>query len=196
MTDSRIKGKILRDAKADAEQIMDEARKKAAAIVQQSKKDLEHIRSETEEIARETKQKEIDRRLSAARMKSKRRLLQEKRDVIDNVFGEAKKRLLEIKKQEYIQFITHLIKEEVKIPDATLVLSKNDIKKYGEGVGKLILKASEAKDTVTVEKDNFDGGCIVKHQIYEFNATLDTILSRIKEQKESELQKILFAEHE
>jgi V/A-type H+-transporting ATPase subunit E len=192
LTDSRIKEKIIKDAKADAEKILQEAKLKAEGILQQSKKKVQAIKAETEEIARETKEKEIERRLSAARMKSRRAILQEKRTIIDSVFDEAKKRLQDLKKAEYIRFIARLIKEEVKTEKATLVLSKDDVKKHGNGVGKKILKAIGAKETVPIEKGDFDGGCIVKRDTYEFNATLDTILARVKEKVESALQKTLF----
>jgi V/A-type H+-transporting ATPase subunit E len=193
LTDSRIKEKILQDAKADAEKILQEAKQKAAEIVQQSKNNVQDIKAETQAIAQDTKAKEIERRLSSARMQSRRAILQEKRTIIDAVFAEAKKRLLDLKKAEYLRFIARLIKEEVATGKATLVLSKHDIKKHGETIGKEILKASGVKEMVPIEKGDFDGGCIVKRETYEFNATLDTILARIKEQLESELQKTLFS---
>jgi vacuolar-type H+-ATPase subunit E/Vma4 len=193
LADSKIKEKILRDAKDDAENILKEARESAAAIAQRSKKEVEDIKTETQTLAQETKQKEIDRRLSAARMKSRKDLLQEKRNIIDAVFDDVKKRLQELEKGAYIRFIAKLIKGEVSSGKPTLVLSEADFKKHGENVAKDILKASGAKDMIPVEKGRFDGGCIIKHEDYEFNATLDTIISRIKEQKESALQKILFS---
>ncbi len=193
MADSKIKEKILRDAKDDAENILKQAQEKAAAIAQRSKKEVEDIKTETRTLARETKQKEIDRRLSAARMKSRKDILQEKRNIIDAVFDEVKKRLQELEKGSYIQFIAKLIKEEVMSGKPTLVLSEADLKKHGEHVAQDIMKAIGVKDMIPVERGRFDGGCIIKHKDYEFNATLDTIISRIKEQKESELQKILFS---
>lgn len=193
MTDSKIKEKILQDAKADAQKILQEAKQKADEIMRQSKKKVETIKTETDALARETKDKEVERRLSAARMDSRRAILQEKRTIIDSVFGEAKNRLLNLKKQEYVRFISGIIKEEVRMSGASLVLAKNDIKKFGDAVGNEILKASGMKGTVPIEKGDFDGGCIVKRENYEFNATLDTILARIKEQLESELQKTLFS---
>jgi V/A-type H+-transporting ATPase subunit E len=193
LTDSRIKEKILQDAKAEAESILKEAKKKSAEIVEQSKKRVQEINAETQGIARDTKSKEIERRLSAARMRSRRAILQKKRTIIDTVFSEAKKRLLLLNKADYIQFIATLIKTEVAKGNATLILSRGDVKKHGESVGKEILKASGAKDSTPMEKGDFDGGCIVRMDTYEFNATLDTILYRIKEQLESKLQKILFS---
>lgn len=192
MTDSKIKEKILQDAETDAQKILQEAKQKADEITQQSKKKVEDIKAESKTIAQDAKTKEIERRLSAARMRSRTAILAEKRAVIDAVFEEAKKRLLDLNKAEYIKFISNLIKQEVQTGGASLVLSKNDIKKYGDGISKEILKASGTKESIPVEKGDFDGGCIVKHQTYEFNATLDTILARIKEQLESKLQKALF----
>jgi V/A-type H+-transporting ATPase subunit E len=192
LTDSRIKEKIIQDARADAEKILEEAKKRVEEIVLQSKRKVQHIREETESLAKETKSKEIERRLSATRMRSRTDLLKEKRILIDGVFDEAKKRLRDLNKSEYIRFIARLIEKEVKTGAARLVLSKDDVKKHGESVAKEILASIGAK-AVPIEKGDFDGGCIVRKEIYEFNATLDTILARIKEQLESELQKILFS---
>ncbi len=192
MTDSRIKEKILQDARVDAEKILQEAKQKAEEIVQQSKKKVQDIKTETEAIATKTKDKEIERRLSAARMQSRTAILREKRTIIDAVFDEAKKRLLDLKKAEYTRFIAGLIKGEVAMGNATLVLSKDDVRKHGDTIAKEILKATGAKETVPIEKGDFDGGCIVRKETYEFNATLDTILARIKERLESQLQKALF----
>ena len=76
-----------------------------------------------------------------------------------------------------------------------LNLGSNQLKRLPIEIGqlkalkKLNLKETEAK----FEKGDFDGGCIIKKEKYEFNATVDTILGRIKERLESELQKTLFA---
>ncbi|MBA7599737.1 V-type proton ATPase subunit E [subsurface metagenome] len=193
MTDTKIRAKILSDAKTEADKILQEAKFRADEILKQATNRAGEIEKETGVIAKDAKRKELERRLSEARMQNRKKLLQEKRRIIDSVFDEAKKRLLSLKKSEYISFIANIIKKEVKGDNFVFILAKGDVNRFGKGVFKEILEKLHFKETIPFEKGDFDGGCILKKDKYEFNATIDTILGRIKERLESELAKTLFA---
>ncbi len=190
--ENKIQNKILEDAKAEAKKILDGANQKADEMHRQSENEVHHIREETTSLAEEAKTHEMKRRLSEARMQSRRALLQEKRNSIDAVFDETKKQLLSLKKADYIHFISNTVKEETKGDSVTIVLAENDIKRFGDSIVKEIMKSIGFKGDIHMEKGTFDGGCIIKKDTYEFNATIDTILSKIKEMLESKLQKLLF----
>lgn len=192
MADTKIRAKILSDAKTEAEKILQEAKIRAEEILKQSTNRAGEIEKETGVIAKDTKRKELERRLSEARMQNRKILLQEKRKIIDSVFDETKKRLLSLKKADYINFITRMIKDEVGGDKFTLILAESDIKKFGEGIYKEILKKIGSKENVKFEKGNFSGGCILIMETYEFNAIIETLLDKIKEKLESELAKTLF----
>ena len=193
MTDTKIRAKILSDAKTEADKILQEAKFRAEEILKQATNRAGEIEKETGVIAKDAKRKELERRLSEARMQNRKKLLQEKRRIIDSVFDEAKKRLLSLKKSEYISFIAKITKKEVKGDNLVFILAKRDVNRFSKGVFKEILEKLHFKETIRFEKDDFDGGCILKKDTYEFNATIDTILGRIKERLESELSKTLFA---
>lgn len=193
MTDTKIRAKILSDAVTEAEKILQEAKIRAEEILKQATNRAGEIEKETGIIANDAKRKELERRLSEARMQNRKILLQEKRKIIDSVFDEAKKRLLSLKKSEYISFIAKIIKKEVKGDNLVFILAKRDVNRFGKGVFKEILEKLHFKETIPFEKGDFDGGCILKKDTYEFNATIDTILGRIKDRLESELSKTLFA---
>ncbi len=194
MADSKIREKILKDAKSDAEKIIQEAKNKTEEILSQSTRRVKEIEKETENLSKDAKQREMERRLSEARMQSRKVILQEKRKIIDSVFDEAKKRLLSLNKDKYINFLSLMIREETKGENFSFVLAEKDVNRFGETFFKELLKKLNLKETeAKFEKGNFDGGCIIKKEKYEFNATVDTILGRIKERLESELQKTLFA---
>lgn len=192
MGDNKIREKILKDAKKDAEKIINEAKIKAEEILKEAKKRVKEIEKETEALASEAKRKEMERRLSEARMENRKTLLQEKRRILDSVFEEVKKRLLSLKKSEYINFVARLIKEEMTEDNLAFILAEGDVKRFGKGIFHEILKKLNFKDNTTFKTGIFDGGCILKKEEYEFNATVDTILDRVKERLESELAKTLF----
>ncbi|TES92572.1 MAG: hypothetical protein E3J87_05130 [Candidatus Cloacimonadota bacterium] len=192
MTDTKIRAKILSDAKSDAEKIIKEAKNRVSEILKQAEKRTKDIEQETKNISEDVKRRELERRLSEARMASRVNLLQEKRKIIDSVFDEAKKRLLSLRKEEYITFISRMIKEEATGDNFSFILAEADVKKFGEGIFKEILEKLNFKENVTFEKGGFEGGCILRKEKYEFNATMDTVLGRIKEQLESKLAKTLF----
>jgi len=192
LADSRIREKILKDAEDDAEGIAGEAKEKTREILSRARAEETNIRKETKELCNDAKRRELERRLSEARMQNRAQTLGEKRKIIDSVFSEVKTRILSLKKDDYIRFISNMITEEVKSGKFTLVLSINDVKRLGGEIPKKILAELDYKGEAGTESENFDGGCIVKKDTYEFNATADTILVRIKEKMEGELAKILF----
>lgn len=193
MADTKIKEKILNDAKSDGEKILQEAKNKVQEIISHSKQKATEIEKQTGEIAAEEKKKEIERRLSEARMENRKTLLEEKRKVIDSVFEEAKKKLLSLKKTDYINFIAKMIQTEVTKEPFTFILSEQDINRFGKGIFTEIIKKVGGGDNVAFETSSFEGGCVLRKRTYEFNATLDTVLERIKEKLESELAKVLFS---
>lgn len=192
MEDNKIREKILNDAKNDAEQIINEAKDKAKQILEDAKKRVKVIEKETETLAGEARLREIERRLSGARMESRMFILNKKRQIIDALFDEAKKRLLSLKKSEYIDFIVKMIKDEAKAENFTFVLSEKDVNRFGKEIFHEILKRLNLNENLPFETGLFDGGCILKKERYEFNATIDTILGRVKERLESKLAEILF----
>ncbi len=193
MADSRIREKILKDAKDDANRIIKEAKEKARGIIKQATAEEMDVRKQTKELAMKAKNRELERRFSESRMHNKAQILAEKRKVIDSVFAEAKNRILLLEKREYIKFICNMIKDEVKKGKFSLVLSGKDVKRFGKGIFKEILLELGCKEETEFENSNFDGGCILKKDTYEFNATVDTVLHKIKESFEGELAKILFS---
>ena len=132
MADSKIREKILKDAKSDAEKIIQEAKNKTEEILSQSTKRVKEIERETENLSKDAKQREMERRSSEARMQSRKAILQEKRKIIDSVFDEAKKRLLSLNKDKYINFLSIMIKEETKGENFSFVLAEKDVNRFGK----------------------------------------------------------------
>jgi V/A-type H+-transporting ATPase subunit E len=193
LADTKIKEKILRDAKSDGERTLQEAKNRATEILKDAKQRASEIEKQTEEIATREKKKELERRLSEARMENRKTLLKERRRIIDSVFEEAKERLLSLKKPDYIKFIAKMIKGEITKEPFTFILSEKDVKRFGKGIFTEILKKVGGSDNASFETGTFEGGCILRKKSYEFNATIDTVLERVKEKLESELSKVLFS---
>lgn len=192
MADNKIRDKILKDAKIEADRIIAEAREESNKILSEAKKQVSEIEKETQRIAENAKRKEMERKLAEVRMETRRTLLSEKRKTLDAVFEEAKKKLLSLKKDEYINFITNRIKNEKWDGESTLILSQRDVNRFGENIFDEILRKLAVGKKIKKEVANFEGGCILKKEKYEFNATIDTILDNLKERLETKLAHLLF----
>lgn len=192
MPKSKITEKIKRDAESEAEEIIKKAEQKTQQILNQAKKEKKRIEDETKKLATETKKREMEKALSNARMQSRKKTLLEKRTIIDSVFSKAKEKLLSQNKKQYVEFISNLIKQEVKHGDSKLVLAEKDVKNYGKEIFNEILKTVNTDKEIAFEKGSFSGGCILKKESYEFNATMDTIINKTKDELESEIAKTLF----
>jgi V/A-type H+-transporting ATPase subunit E len=189
---SKITEKIKKDAESEAQEIIKKAEQKTQEILNRAKKEKKEIEDETKKLATRTKKREIEKALSNARMQSRKKILREKRNIIDSVFRKTKEKMLSQKKKQYVEFISNLIKQEVKDVDFTLVLAENDVQNFGEGIFKEILKNLDCDKEIPFEKGDFSGGCILRRESYEFNATMDTIINKTKEELESEIAKMLF----
>jgi len=192
LPDNKIRDKILRDARDDAKKIVDEAKKRIEEILKEAEENVREITEDTKRMAEDAASRELERKLSEARMEKRKAILEKKRGIIDAVFENAKERILSLKRQEYIGFISDIIADETKKGDFELVLAEDDVKRFGKTVFEEIVGKSVCKAKVIFETGTFTGGCILKKEKYEYNATVDTILERVKEKLETKLAKILF----
>ncbi len=176
-----VKEEVLKDAKAEEEKLVAEAREEAKRMMKKAEKEIEVLRKKSEEEIR----KKIDiikkQELASAELENKKMLLEAKKDLIENVFAEVKKKVESLdskKRQDYIEKLLEKIKNEIEVEyvycnkkDANLV---KDFK-------------AEAADII--------GGLIVenKDKTIKVDYSFDSMLESIKENELQEVNKILFS---
>src|SRR5512141_3261436 len=103
---------ILRDARAEAEELVEEARAKAEAIRQRAKVEAEAERKAILERAHQDAERLRSQAVATAQLKARTLQLEHREKLLDKVFETARQRLTSIQKRsDYDQVALQLLRE-------------------------------------------------------------------------------------
>lgn len=220
----KITGKIISEAKKDADGIIAEASKRCSEIMFEAGKDADKIRAELEEKAQKSAENIIARAKSSAAMQKRGALLAAKSRAVDKAFDTAYSEIMHLPEEKYCELLSKLTaeaflseldaertnislygEENVETPERyEIVFSKNDREKYGkivlEGVGRIVI-GKESRDTVaklviSKKTADIDGGIILVCGDIEINCSLSSVFSQVRERLEPEISALLFDDKE
>lgn len=175
-----VKEEIIRSAKEQSNSLIAEARKEANKIMKEAEKKIEEMKekidSETKKILDMIKREE----LASAELENKKILLEAKRQIIENVFVEVKKKLENLddkKKEAYLKKLLEKIKNDIETN--YIYCNKKDTK---------FLKG------FNVEPISVIGGLIAenKERTVRVDYSFETILQSLKEGELQNINKLLF----
>jgi len=109
MSKEQVVQRILSDAEAEAQAIVQEAENKAAKLLADASARVQQSRKETEKEMLEKRKGILEKRAADARLDSAKLLLREKRRVLDTVYDEAHSRLLELSKEDTLALAQRLL---------------------------------------------------------------------------------------
>lgn len=175
-----VKEEILSNAKEQSNSITAEARKEANRIMREAEKKIEEMKAKGEAQTKRILDVIKRQELASAELENKMMLLEAKKQIIDNVFIEAKKKLerLDDKKREtYIKKLLEKIKNDIEI--AYVYCNKRDAK---------FLKG------FNVESVDIIGGLLAenKEKAVRVDYSFEVFLQTIKENELQNISKILF----
>ena len=127
----KITARIETDTKAEVEELLQEARKKAEALRAdyQSKADAEA--KAAAQSGQEAAQRQAERLESAAQMEAKKQMLAAKQACLDEAFAQAQKKLCALPDEEYADLLARIAVKAARTGREEIVLSAKDHKKVG-----------------------------------------------------------------
>lgn len=175
-----VKEEILNSAKEQANSMIAEARKEANRIAKEAEKRIGEIREKSEAEAKKMLDAIKRQEFASAELENKKMLLEAKKEIIESVFAEARKRLeaLDDRKRELMmKRLLEKAKNEIEI--ACIYCNKRDAK-FIKGFG--------------VEAANILGGIMVenKEKTVRIDYSFDAMLQGIKESELQNVSKTLF----
>jgi len=175
-----VKEEILNSAKEQSNSMVAEARKEADRIMKEAERKIEEMKEKSEAETKKAIEAIKRQELASAELENKKMFLEAKKQVIDGVFSEAKKRLesLEDKKREvHIKKLLEKIKHDIDA--AYIYCNKKDAK---------FLKNLETESIGII------GGLIAenKEKNIRVDYSFETMLQIIKENELQSINKILF----
>lgn len=192
-----LTAKILADSKAKAEEIIAAAKREAdakiAGEVREATAESEKIIANAHIEAARNAEQIIGGKTLALRDEN----LGAKREMLDKIFAEALKRLNDMPKDEYIEYLSEYLSklsldgEEIVLPKKYAIASIDEVIHTGK-LASLLGK----KPNVTLSSDEnrmIDGGFVLVKNGIEQNHTFEALVSYYRDDLESEVLKILYA---
>jgi len=187
----KVSKKILDDAKQKANKIIKEAEAKKKEIEAKAKEQITRIKEETERMALDQKNREYDRITGRARLELRNDTLRLKREIIDGLFDKAIDRLVNKKRDEYLNIIKELLSRDEVSEGGELIIGEKENRIDAKFI-KAVNKEMGGSFTLSKERRPIKGGFILRRGKVEIDASFETLLKSKKERLEMELAKILF----
>lgn len=196
MNAEQVIQKIIADAKAEAEKIVQQAKDSQARERSEVDRELEQYREHTAVIAEKAGQDEKSHILAAARMETAKQLLSVKREVLDGVFEQAKQQLQKLGDDEYRTLMSRLMRDAVETGDEEVVTDKNETRidqEFVKNVNRELGPGYKGNLRLSDEKLDLGGGFVLRRGKIKTNISFDVLIDQARKELEIELAKELFS---
>ena len=214
----KIKDKIIAEAQLDAERMIEDAQKKCNEIILRASGDADNIKAELDVAAHREAESLISRAKSGAALEKRNIIAQAKSHAADLAFETAKKEILSLSDEQYIEFLAKLLVsalssqldiektnrelygEESNEAPVDVLLSQEDIMRAGTKIIPAAKKMAAGKPVshlleragVSVETAKIEGGMIIRIGDLDINCSVEALIESAKERLEGDVARILF----
>jgi len=190
----KILSTILADAQAKGELEIAEAQKKADVFLAGDAADAAVLAQKHADGAKTDAQLHIARSRSAAKLQTRRLLLQERNQIIDEVLADVKDSVCNLPDPEYFAMLRNFVLAHAQKDPGVLVLNKRDLSRLPDGFASSLSQELSIPLTISETPGEFDAGCVLIFGEVEYNGTLDALVNEKKDELRDLLNKELFAE--
>jgi len=195
MEAQQVVGKILADAKAEAEKIKKQAEESQAAEQAKLDEKLNDYKKQTKILAKKAGEDEKAHILAAARMDVAKQLLVEKRKILDEVFEQSRQQLENLSDEQYLKLMSKLMLEAVETGDEEVVLDNKEKRidqSFIDNINQQPGSGRKGELKLSEEKAHIGSGFILKRGKIKNNVSIEVLLTQAREELEIELAKELF----
>lgn len=193
---NNITSKILEDAKAKSDEILEEAKKEEQKIIDKKIIEANNLKASIIEKSNHEAKVKKERVISSAELQCRNESLKAKGEIIDKVLNKSLEELKNLPVEKFKSIFNNFIvnmdiegDEEVIVPEAYKAEIKNSLKETNKSLSakgkKGELKFYEGERSIS------SGFMLSKNGIY-VNMTFESLLSYNKEDLEQEIVKALF----
>lgn len=188
------------------DEILQEAREKAAAIRKEAEQQAEEIRDKARKdgerlTEKKTAQAESDAKAFAERVESqislqrKQALLAEKQDIIQNVIAEAGKRLMEQDGDAYFGMLLTMVERNVRPEAGEILLSERDAQRMPDSFAEKVRDAAaKAGGSLKISERpaSIESGFILRYGGIDENCSLQALFSEKQDKLQDEVHRVLW----
>lgn len=185
--DSILK-RIEDEASAYSEQRLKEAEAEKERIIAEANEEANRIKDERKKASDNEAEQVILRKTSVAGLDSRQMILQTKQELIKESFDGAINHIINMKPDDYIDFIGRQI-EPFKDKEGEVLISLEDRKRYGAAISD---KLQGTKLRLSDDIAKIKGGCIIRCGNILYNASIEEIIENDKSGMMTEISNLLF----
>lgn len=196
MSIENILRKIEEEAAASAAEILGAAAKRAASIREEGARNGAMLREELESRARAKASDEERRLVVGEELELRKASLKRKREILDEVYAEARKRIEKLPPDEYLKLVSAFIlknavsgKEEIVVSAAQRSMFAGD---FIESLNRA--RGEGSAFTLAVNPGDFAWGVVLSEGQRRVDLTLEVIFRQLASRIESAAAGVLFPE--
>lgn len=194
MSFERIRERIIKEAEDKASEIVENERQRLSSSLELFKEEetskFEKLKLDREKLLEYDLKKKID----VAKLESKRKILSEKRILLDAFFKKVEENIVNVSKDQYLLFIKKLIIRDAPKVNAFVFLNMKDLEGFKKELEEFLKQEFKGSLKLSKEPADIKGGVIIKSEEFEIDDSIEAIIEEFKENNEIEIAKALFEE--
>lgn len=194
MSFERIRERIIKEAEDKASEIVENERQRLSSSLELFKEEetskFEKLKLDREKLLEYDLKKKID----VAKLESKRKILSEKRILLDAFFKKVEENIVNVSKDQYLLFIKKLIIKDAPKVNAFVFLNMKDLERFKKELEEFLKQEFKGSLKLSKEPADIKGGVIIKSEEFEIDDSIEAIIEEFKENNEIEIAKALFEE--
>ncbi|HSG28326.1 MAG TPA: V-type ATP synthase subunit E [Candidatus Krumholzibacterium sp.] len=192
----KIFEKIDSEAETEAGHILDAAREKAAAIREDYDRRAEELGKKLEAYAGKKAGEEEKHLLVSAQLELRKAHLARKREILDSVYEEARKKILVLSPEESAGIIRDMILDAAVSGREEIVVPREQEGIFNPGFVEGLRKAFGKGATFRIagERGEFEWGVVLREGRRVVDLSLDVVFRQVRERTEPRIAALLFGE--
>jgi len=194
MSFERIRERIIKEAEDKASEIVENERQRLSSSLELFKEEetlkFEKLKLDREKLLEYDLKKKID----IAKLESKRKILSEKRILLDAFFKKVEENIVNVSKDQYLLFIKKLIIKDAPKVNAFVFLNMKDLERFKKELEEFLKQEFKGSLKLSKEPADIKGGVVIKSKEFEIDDSIEAIIEEFKENNEIEIAKALFEE--
>ncbi|MEW5919465.1 MAG: V-type ATP synthase subunit E [Bacillota bacterium] len=195
----KLKEKIIAEAEAQAERVLQEARQRATEIIARGEKEGTARRETLLAQARDQAEEKKRRALTIAELDARKQILAAKEELIEDTFNQALTRLHELERKPYQELLFPMILAAVQRGDEELIVSPSQREHFDAPFlvrlnETLRQQGKKGQLTLAAGTRPLQGGFVLRAGEVEINNSFDSLLRMQRDLLEPTVAGMLFTE--
>lgn len=214
----KVTGKIIADAKAEAEALLEKAEETCAAVRAEYEAKTKAEQDKLEEQANRECEALITRAKSSAAMAKRNVVLESRAALVAEAYATAEKEIKELPTEEYVDLLVKMLKgallrqleseresmalygEDIRPEKYEVLLNRNDREMFGERLMENIKRTQVGKISMSVldrvvlspRDARIDGGLVLRCGDVEANCSIGMMMTQVRRSTEAKVSGTLF----